>query len=171
MVLMINGLTLALGEGEQRLPSRVATLLNLPEGDLDEVRIVRRSIDARRARPPRFVYQVRVCLRQGAPPPAVRSEAGLTVTPLEDLPAQEQADPSGPCRTPALRPVVVGCGPAGLFAALTLALRGVPVLLLERGKAFPSGCPMCTPSGKRGPSTPKAMSISGRGAGRSRTAS
>ncbi|MCE5280989.1 MAG: FAD-dependent oxidoreductase, partial [Deltaproteobacteria bacterium] len=63
MVLMINGLTLALGEGEQKLSSRVATLLNLPVGDLDEVRIVRRSIDARRARPPRFVYQVRVCLR------------------------------------------------------------------------------------------------------------
>jgi uncharacterized FAD-dependent dehydrogenase len=137
MVLMINGLTLALGEGEQRLPSRVAALLNLPEEALDEVRIVRRSIDARRARPPRFVYQVRVCLRQGAPPPAVRSEAGLTVTPLGDLPdqAQEQEGPSGPCRTPALRPVVVGCGPAGLFAALTLALRGIPVLLLERGKA------------------------------------
>ena len=34
------------------------------------------------------------------------------------------------------RPVVAGCGPAGLFAALTLAEKGIPVLLLERGRAI-----------------------------------
>ena len=34
------------------------------------------------------------------------------------------------------QPVVVGCGPAGLFAALTFVLHGLPVLLIERGKAI-----------------------------------
>ena len=42
---------------------------------------------------------------------------------------------------PERRPVVVGCGPAGLFASLVLAERGIPVLLLERGKAVPERLP------------------------------
>jgi uncharacterized FAD-dependent dehydrogenase len=35
------------------------------------------------------------------------------------------------------RPIVVGGGPAGLFAALSLAEKGIPVLLLERGASVP----------------------------------
>lgn len=42
--------------------------------------------------------------------------------------------PKGPVRRPALPPVVVGMGPAGLFAAYTLARFGAPPVLLERGK-------------------------------------
>ena len=51
-------------------------------------------------------------------------------------PVVPQPDPLriGKFRRPALRPVVAGAGPAGLFAALTLARYGVPPLLLERGK-------------------------------------
>src|SRR5690606_25829075 len=37
-------------------------------------------------------------------------------------------------RRPALRPLVIGTGPAGLFAALGLMERQIPTLLLERGK-------------------------------------
>ncbi|MDA8125321.1 MAG: NAD(P)/FAD-dependent oxidoreductase [Deltaproteobacteria bacterium] len=130
----INGIALALGEGEALLPLRVASLLGLPKGAATDLQVMRRSLDARRARPPRFIYQVSIGLPDGIPF-VVNASTGVTVT---EEPRQEEEASPGPLRTgaapPAERPVVVGCGPAGLFAALTLALKGMPPLLLERGK-------------------------------------
>ncbi len=40
-------------------------------------------------------------------------------------------------RAPDARPVIIGAGPAGLFAAYRLALSGVPSLLIEQGDAMP----------------------------------
>jgi uncharacterized FAD-dependent dehydrogenase len=135
MVLKINGLTLSVGEGEGLLPARVASLLGLPAGGVTELHVIRRSIDARRARPPRFVYLIAVRLPDGTPFSVGEAAAGVTVTEEPDAPDEGQAGPSGTL-FPALerRPVIVGSGPAGLFAALTLVRKGIPVLLLERGK-------------------------------------
>ncbi|EKD21901.1 MAG: hypothetical protein ACD_87C00275G0003, partial [uncultured bacterium] len=60
MVLKINGLTLAVGEGEELLPARVASLLGLSAEAVSGLRVIRRSVDARRSRPPRFVYLLAV---------------------------------------------------------------------------------------------------------------
>ena len=65
MVLNINGLTLSLGERESLLPNRVASLLGLSEGAIIELKVIRRSIDARRSRPPRFVFLLVVRLAAG----------------------------------------------------------------------------------------------------------
>ncbi len=138
MVLKINGLTLSVGDGEELLPVRAASILGLPAGSVSDLRVIRRSIDARRARPPRFVYLVTVRLPDGIPFSGDKTPAGLTVTEETDIPVERQTAPSGKhCPGPKQRPVVVGCGPAGLFASLTLAGQGIPVLLLERGKTVP----------------------------------
>jgi uncharacterized protein len=174
MVLNINGLTLSLGEREDILPSRVASLLGLSESAITELKVIRRSIDARRSRPPRFVFLLLVRLADGVVwrPSLGRDASGVNVTEAPDI-SEEPQGPSGgvptgsaTCKShlaggdqgrnkkqvvylpgspalragslsPGRRPVVVGCGPAGLFAALTLAGKGMPVLLLERGKAVP----------------------------------
>ncbi len=76
-------------------------------------RILKKSVDARQRHSPHFVYSVEV-YEAGEPPP----ERHFT---LEKVPY------SGP------RPIIIGAGPAGLFAALRFVERGVPCLLLERG--------------------------------------
>ena len=136
MILKINGLALALGERENLLPARVASLLGLSGDAITDLRVIRRSIDARRSRPPRFVFLLTVRLADGVGwrADSAWSAAGVTVEEAPDSPEEPQG-PSGRALVFGRRPVVVGCGPAGLFAALALAEKGAPVLLLERGKA------------------------------------
>lgn len=80
-----------------------------------DFRIIRQSIDARRRHQPKMVYSVEV-FDPGEPIGRPRIEVG-------------KVKYSG-------RPVViVGAGPAGLFAALRLCERGIPCTILEQGSA------------------------------------
>ena len=115
-------------EPQEHLRTTVATKLGLRPEQVSELRVVRRALDARRGRVGRsFVVDVRLAGELGAR--AVRrgraQPAPVTVARRLVLPRI----PDGP------PPVVVGAGPAGLFAALTLAEAGWPAVLLERGRA------------------------------------
>ena len=162
MVLNINGLSLSLGEGEELLKTKTASLLGVPEGTVADLRVRRRSIDARRARPPRFVYLVTVRLKEGVFLPPAKTGAGVTVTEGLEHPGEPQG-PAGRAPFTERRPVVAGCGPAGLFAALTLAVRGLPVLLLERGKAVPERLPDVSAFWEKGVLNPESHVHFGEG--------
>jgi len=115
------------------MASRLASILEVPCESIVSLKVVRKSLDARRHRPPRFVFAVDVSITDDVcPVQGIRNEIHI-----EEVPEEKRPSYSVNRIKPKMRPVIVGCGPAGLFAALTLMERGIFPLVLERGKTVP----------------------------------
>jgi uncharacterized FAD-dependent dehydrogenase len=97
---------------------------------------VRRTLDAR-ARPPAWRVNWRAEVEDEAALLA-RGLAGVRAWSARDEARWRGDVPAVRVGRWARRPLVVGAGPAGLFAALRLAEAGAPVLLLERGEPVES---------------------------------
>ncbi len=108
--------------------------LGVPEADLRRFDIVKRSVDARKKSAVVLIYSVDCALADEAAVLA-RLAADHHVRPAPDTRYQFIGHaPVDFHATPRPRPVVVGFGPCGLFAALILAQMGLRPLLLERGR-------------------------------------
>jgi uncharacterized FAD-dependent dehydrogenase len=100
----------------ERVRAAAARAARVPVADLGEVRLLHRALDARRG--VRVRLRLRLFARGEAVPSAARPAPAVLRAPLPGRPV-----------------VVVGDGPAGLFAALRLGERGIPTVIVERGKA------------------------------------
>lgn len=125
MAYRIHNIGLWLDEPESLLASRTATALGVREGDLASVRVVRSVLDARKKGSPRWIHSVEVELAGGKSLAKVPPGVSVTAPP---------PPPPVRVRPPERKPLIVGTGPAGLFCALGLAERGIPSILLERGR-------------------------------------
>ncbi len=124
-MLQIENIKLELNEDEALLPVKAAAILRIGPEELREVRILRRALDAREG--VRFVYTLRAAVRDERS--VLRRCRSRHVAPVCET--RYRLPPAVPA--PAVRPVVVGAGPAGLFCALALARCGASPILLERG--------------------------------------
>lgn len=99
------------------------------KGVLNTVRVVRRSLDARRKGSPRFVYVLDVDLPASI---SIRHQPGRNekMNQSQDKETRVDLSPSDRGKTV----VIVGAGPAGLFCALQLAQKGHTPIVLERGQ-------------------------------------
>lgn len=107
-----------------------AQALHVRASDIAALHIFRRSLDARKKPDLRWVYTVDVTLRSGEGA-VLRRCRSAKIT--REAPYVYRI----PRCTAAERPVVVGFGPAGMFAALVLAKAGLRPLVLERGDPAP----------------------------------
>lgn len=129
-MIRIGNLKLSLDGDDALLTKKAARVLGLSPRDIRELHIVKKAVDARDKRDVHFVFSVDVAVSGDENKIVSRVRRGdVTLKPFE----KKQAAPSPVI--PAKRPVVVGAGPAGLFAALTLAKKGASPILIERGEA------------------------------------
>ena len=127
---------------ETALRPLAAQKLGLPPTAIEQLTVFKRSFDARKAEL-LAVYIVDLTLSPAALQTETEPEAALLARFADD--PHVNATPDMAWRPPVQgplpgqdskpRPVVIGLGPCGMFAALVLAQMGLKPIVLERGKA------------------------------------
>ena len=131
MELVWPNLRLPVDEQEEALAELIAHKLKVNASSLTRLRILRRSLDARKKPELYFVYTVQFAV---ALPPAAMRRIMARHPDLREAVPEVPEELLVPEKKLLHRPIVVGTGPAGYFAALALARAGYKPLVIERGE-------------------------------------
>ncbi len=130
-MLRLTELKLPLDHPEEALRAAVLQRLGVDDGDIVGFTVHKRSYDARKRSAILLIYTVDVELRETA----AATVAGRGIAHVAPSPDMRYRFVAQAPTTLKSRPVVIGFGPCGLFAALLLAQMGFRPIVLERGKA------------------------------------
>ena len=133
-MLRLTELRLPLDHAPDALRAAILNRLGINDADLIDFSVFKRSYDARKKSALLFVYSVDVSvknesllLKKFRSDQQLKPSPDTAYQPIAHAPANFETGES-------MRPVVVGFGPCGIFAALILAQMGFKPIVLERGK-------------------------------------
>ena len=126
-MLRLTEIKLPIAHAKADLRAAILKRLGIADAELLSFRIYKRGVDARKRSNILYTYTLEV---------EVRDQAALLNIPQVSIAPDTQYHPVAQApKQPGARPIVIGMGPAGLFAGLILAQMGFRPLILERGKA------------------------------------
>ena len=111
----------------------VETKVGISKSEVKKIQVMNRSIDARKKNKILLNYTVAVEGKNGDNELKKKIKPGFGVTTYERKDTALTTEPGDKKMTH--RPIVVGMGPAGIFASLYLARAGYRPIILERGKS------------------------------------
>lgn len=129
-MIIVDQIKIKVSESEDKLPVLAAKKLGISSDNIIEHIILRKSVDARKKPDVFYVYQLALKLSVPEAKILKRFPKDNSVREYHKIEYKipQTANYKG------LRPIIIGAGPAGLFAGLYLATAGLKPIIIERGK-------------------------------------
>ncbi len=129
-MIRLNQIKLKINHTDEELELKVLKLLRIPKERLEKIQVYKKSIDARDKPELKYVYTIDAYVKDENKlnPHIFGSNVAKAVKDKYSFKCTGEEKLKNP-------PVIIGMGPAGLFAAYLLALNGYKPIILERGKS------------------------------------